>query len=75
MMARASDGVKTTVTPQQIGFFSKLLEEKDFGDKDVNQLREQFMQLNVKSASAWIESAIKLPKIDDSDEPLIEPAF
>lgn len=61
------------VSKSQLDFFDKLLEEKDFGEQDKVKLKEAFAQLNKKSASAWIEKAIGLPKIDESGEAL-EPA-
>jgi hypothetical protein len=77
------DGVEITYTggiimdasESQVKFFDKLLEEKDFGDQDVKNLKETFGQLNKKSASDWIEKALKLPKVDDSDEQAIAPPF
>lgn len=69
------DNVSATVSGAQVQFFNKLLEEKDFGDKDKDTLRGEFVKLNVKSASAWIDAAMKLPKIDEADEPLVSPSF
>ena len=63
------------VTQAQIQFFSKLLEEKDFGGKDRTALAEEFLTLNKRSASAWIERALQLPKLDESNEEVRAPAF
>jgi hypothetical protein len=63
------------VTEAQINFFHKLLEEKDFGAADVNSLAAQFATLNKKSASIWIEKALALPKRDDTNDPVVTPAF
>lgn len=63
------------VTQAQIQFFDKLLEEKSFGDKDPQLLKAQFAGLNKKSGSAWIEAAMKLPKLDEGDETVTAPAF
>jgi hypothetical protein len=62
----------------QIKFFDKLLEEKDFSGgtvTDPDTLKKAFSQLNIKSASAWIDAAMKLPKRDETDEPLVEAPF
>jgi hypothetical protein len=60
----------------QVNFFDKLLDEKQFPDKiNKDKLREQFAELNQKSASAWIEAAIGLPKIDESGEAVTPPPF
>lgn len=63
------------VTEAQINFFQKLLEEKDFGQADLGSLAGQFATLNKKSASVWIEKAMALPKRDESNEQVTEPAF
>lgn len=63
------------VSDAQIKFFEKLLNEKDFGDKDPAVLRTEFAALNQKSASVWIEKAISLPKRDDSKDPIVAPSF
>lgn len=63
------------VTQAQIDFFQKLLEEKDFGDKNAAELLTQFQTLNKKSASVWIEKAMALPKRDESNDPVIQPTF
>jgi hypothetical protein len=66
-------------TPSQIDFFRKLSEEKDIQvngkPADPKGLQEEFAELNDKSASAWIERAIALPKRDDSDDPITEAPF
>lgn len=63
------------VSDAQIKFFDKLLSEKDFGDNDVETLRENFAKLNQKSGSTWIESALQLPKLDESKEEITPAPF
>jgi hypothetical protein len=63
------------VSDAQKAFFKKLLEEKDFGDKNIAELEGQFAQLNKKSASVWIEKAMALPKRDESNDPITAPTF
>lgn len=65
-------GIATT---RQINFFEQLLGEKDFGDKSVDELREEFAELNDSSASSWIESAIALPKVDGTKGKDTPPPF
>jgi hypothetical protein len=62
-------------TKKQIDFFDQLLDEKDFGDKETSALRDQFSELNDSSASAWIESAIQLPKKDTTQGKDAPPPF
>ncbi len=60
----------------QINFFDKLLDEKQFPDKtDIEKLRKQFSEINQKSASAWIEAAVALPKRDESGESITPAPF
>lgn len=59
----------------QIDLFEKLLSEKDFGNQDVTVLAAEFLKLNMKSASAWIERALALPKRDESGETVVAPTF
>jgi len=60
----------------QLNFFDKLLDEKQFPDKsNIDDLRKKFADLNQKSASAWIESAIQLPKLDESGEAVTPAPF
>jgi hypothetical protein len=63
------------VSKEQIAFFEKLTEERDFEGFDVKVLREQFAQLNKKSGSAWIEAAMARPKRDESKELIVAPPF
>lgn len=68
--------INSMVSDAQIAFFDKLLDEKEFGPKtDKDKLRKEFAQLNSKSGSLWIERAMKLPKRDDSTDPIVEPTF
>ena len=53
-------------TKAQAEFFDKLLNEREFGDKDIAKLSEQFSTLTDKAASDWIERALSLPKRDGS---------
>lgn len=64
------DGVP--VSQKQIDFFNNLLSEKAFPPEagTVDELREQFRNLNKKSASEWIDKAMKLSDKDSADEPL-----
>jgi hypothetical protein len=63
-------------TAKQIAFFGELLDDREFPDgTDFNKLRADFAQVSDKSASAWIEKALMLPKRDDSDKPLVPPPF
>lgn len=63
-------------TGSQIEFFDRLLEEKDFGPKsNIIKIAEEFSTLNKKSASAWIEKALSLPKKDESEEAVVAPSF
>ena len=55
---------------KQIDLFNQLAADKDFGDKDVEKLKAQFVGLNTKSASAWIEKAMELP-----DSGYVPPSF
>lgn len=61
----------------QIEFFDQLLNEKDFGPKvKIATLAQEFSQLDKRSASAWIEKAINLPKKAESDQPeIVAPSF
>lgn len=61
----------------QIKFWAELLESKDFGPTaDKVKLSKEFAKLDKRSASAWIEKAIGLPKIADEDLPeIVTPAF
>lgn len=65
------------VSKRQVDFFDQLLEEKDFGpESDKAKLREQFAALpNKQSASAWIEKAMGLPKVQDVTDEIIQPTF
>jgi len=59
----------------QSEFFDKLLNERDFGDKNVAELSEKFSNLNDRSASDWIQSALALPKRDGSTGNTEPPPF
>lgn len=70
----------------QINFFQKLTEEKEFPTPEdfipkqknetyLDSLRARFSDLNQKSASAWIEAAMALPKIDESGEKVVPAPF
>lgn len=65
------------VTQAQIDFFAQLLGEKDFGpDANPVNLSKEFAKLDKRSASAWIDKALTLPKAQDGDQPeLVQPAF
>jgi len=58
----------------QIDFFMKLTEERDFGmnKKELDAIIKKFAELNQKSASAWIEKAMELPKADPSRKEVVE---
>lgn len=62
-------------TEAQITFFDQLLDEKDFGDKDRKALAKDFADLNIRSASAWIDRAMALPRVPVGSQDLTEPAF
>lgn len=51
--------------PQE-DFFGNLLKERDFGNVNTDDLARQFVELEQKNASEWIEKALKLPKRDES---------
>ena len=53
-------------TKAQGEFFDKLLNEREFGNKDIAKLSEQFSTLTDKAASDWIKRALSLPKRDGS---------
>jgi hypothetical protein len=65
-------------TSAQREFFRKLSQERDFSDttaKDAQpaELQKMFDALDDRSASAWIEAALKRPKLDEAMSPDIEP--
>lgn len=62
-------------TAKQVELFQKLTTDRDFGDKDVAQLRTTFGDLSDANASAWIERALELPRRDPSGQPFIAPSF
>lgn len=62
-------------TAKQVELFTRLTTDRDFGDKDVDQLRATFAGLSDSNASAWIERALELPKRDDSGKPFVAPSF
>lgn len=66
-----------TATTAQKNFWNKLLDEKEFppGTPDVDTLRNQFENLNKKSASIWIDRALKLPDKGSENESITEPSF
>lgn len=48
---------------KQIEFFANLTDQKQFPEgTDVANLRQQFANVPDKSASQWIEKAMKLPE-------------
>lgn len=49
-------------TAAQIKFFENLTSDRDFGDKDIIALRQQFAAIPDASASAWIDKAMALPR-------------
>jgi hypothetical protein len=64
------------VSDAQVRFFEQLLSEKDFGDVDQEVVRDQFVQLDKRSASAWIERAMALPKATELEgAQLVAPTF
>ena len=65
------------VTDNQKSFFAKLINEKEFppGSPDSDTLKTQFEQLNKKSASEWIDKALKLPDKGSADETVTPPTF
>lgn len=63
------------VTKAQIEFFNQLLGEKDFGDKDTEKLAKEFSKLDKVSASAWIDKALTLDKLDAASREVVQPAF
>lgn len=62
-------------TTRQKELFARLTEDRNFGDKDVAALREQFATVSDRSASEWIEKALTLPKRDTSGDPHTPPPF
>lgn len=63
-------------TPRQVELFHKLSTDRDFGEQDVDGLRTTFANLTIKSASAWIDRAMSLPKTgDNTDGQELEPSF
>lgn len=53
-------------TLRQIDFFINLLDDRAFPpETPIETLLERFKTLDDKSASVWIEKAIKLPKRDE----------
>lgn len=60
---------------KQSELFENLLNEKDFGDKDINELREQFNELTKKNASEWIERALELDDKDEEGGEVVNPPF
>lgn len=63
-------------TQSQKDFFQKLVDERQFPDgKSPESLVNEFGVLNQKSASAWIERAISLPKRDESMEEMVPAPF
>lgn len=69
-----ADGV---VSKNQIDFFNSLTEEKQFPEgTDIAKLRKDFANLpNSKSASAWIEKAMGLPRVSGGGGELVEAPF
>lgn len=65
------------VSNAQKEFWEKLLSEKEFppNSPDIDTLRNQFAGLNKKSASEWIDRALKLPDKGSEDESLQPPPF
>lgn len=64
-------------TPSQISFWEKLIQEKEFPPSapDADTLKSQFSRLNKKSASEWIDKALKLPDKGAGDETLVTAPF
>lgn len=63
-------------TPRQVELFHKLTTDRDFGQRNPETLKSQFSTLTVKSASAWIDKAMALPKVaDDTEGVEIAPDF
>lgn len=63
-------------TAKQVAFFDELLKDKEFPPAvNKEQLRQQFPSISDKSASAWIEKALALPKRDDSNDPFTDVPF
>jgi hypothetical protein len=60
---------------KQIELFSRLIEDRDFGDKDTAILLTKFKEVSQASASQWIERALELPKRDTSGDPSTPPPF
>jgi hypothetical protein len=66
----------TPVSDAQVRFFEQLLGEKDFGTANTQQLHDQFVSLDKRSASGWIEKAMALPKSAELEgAQLVPPAF
>lgn len=62
-------------TLRQIDFFINLLDDRAFpADQPIEAMLERFKTLDDKSASAWIEKALKLPKRDAPANADIVPA-
>lgn len=58
-------------------FFDKLLEEKEFPPNapDPDTMRTQFANVGKKSASDWIDKAMKLPDKGAEHETVAPPPF
>jgi hypothetical protein len=65
-------------TPEQLEFFMRLCEEKDFDvdDKGMEKIQNEFAKLDKRSASAWIERALSLPKRREAEgAQIVQPSF
>lgn len=49
-------------TEKQVELFNRLADERDLGVSDVGTVKEQFANLDDKSASSWIEKALEKPE-------------
>lgn len=49
-------------TDRQVELFHKLTTDRDFGDRDPDELRETFATLTPVAASKWIDRAMSKPR-------------
>lgn len=63
-------------TSRQREFFKELLNTRQFPENaDKNGLLARFDGLSQDSASKWVDSALKLPKVDSSEGDNTPPPF
>lgn len=65
-------------TPRQVELFDRLTTDREFpAGTDIDELQRQFAKLDSRSASAWIDKAMKLPKLatDGDTREIVPPSF